>query len=154
MGQEAEGGVTYLLDTNVLIYAADEDEPDRMEKANDLLQRLTPTRQAVVSAQVLTEFVNVALRQGRTRASVEEVYRQVEVYARTLVVLPVTPAIVLEAVRGVRDYQFAYYDAQIWAAARLNQVRYVLSEDFNTGATLDGITFLDPFASDPDFSRM
>ena len=146
--------MTYLLDTNILVYATDEEDRIRMEVANDLLLRLTRTRTALVSAQVLAEFANVSLRRLRAASSREDVYRQVEVYARTLIVLPLTPAIVLEAVRGVRDFQLAYYDAQIWAAARLNQVAYVLSEDFNADATLEGVTFLNPFAPDFDISGL
>ena len=53
---------------------------------------------------------------------------------------------VLEAVRGLRDHGFPYYDAQIWAAARLNQIPIVLSEDFASGSTVEGVTFIDPFA--------
>jgi predicted nucleic acid-binding protein len=59
----------------------------------------------------------------------------------------VTPQIVLEAVRGVRDHWFSFWDAQIWAAARLNQVPVVSSEDF-TGAVVEGVRFVDPFAED------
>jgi predicted nucleic acid-binding protein len=40
-------------------------------------------------------------------------------------------------------------DAQIWAAARLGQVEMVLSEDFNPGSVLDGVTFINPL--DPAF---
>jgi predicted nucleic acid-binding protein len=57
---------------------------------------------------------------------------------------------VLEAVRGVRDHQLAYWDAQIWATARLNQVPLVLSEDFSNGAVIEGVRFVNPFASDFD----
>jgi len=59
-----------------------------------------------------------------------------------------TPLIVLEAARGVRDYQFNYWDAQIWAAARLNQIDTILSEDFNTGAMIEGVRFVNPFVKD------
>jgi predicted nucleic acid-binding protein len=38
----------------------------------------------------------------------------------------------------------SYYDAQIWAVARLGQVAVVLSEDFNPGAVLDGVAFTNP----------
>lgn len=55
--------------------------------------------------------------------------------------------IVLEAVRGVRDYQLSYYDAQIWACARLNQIPVIFSEDFNHGI-LEGINIINPFAQD------
>jgi predicted nucleic acid-binding protein len=52
--------------------------------------------------------------------------------------------IVLEATRGVESYQFSYWDAQIWATARLNQITTVYSEDFNSGATIEGIHFVNP----------
>jgi len=48
----------------------------------------------------------------------------------------------------VRDHQLPYWDAQIWAAARLNQVPIIFSEDFNAGAVLEGVRFVDPFADD------
>ena len=58
---------------------------------------------------------------------------------------PVTPLIVLEAARGVRDHRLGYWDAQLWATARLNQIPTVLSEDFADGQTLDAVRFHDPF---------
>lgn len=138
--------MTYLLDTNVLVYAVDVREPARRARATDLLFHLVAERTGVLPAQVLAEFANVALRRLHTSIGLEAVYRQIEHFEQSLRVLPLTPAIVLEAVRGVRDHRLGYHDAQIWAAARLNQVPYVLSEDFNPGATLDGVTFLNPFA--------
>lgn len=144
----------YLLDTNILVYAVDTRELARMRRANEVIRRLTTHRKAVISTQVLAEFANVTLQRLRSMPSVSEVYRQVELYEKTLTVLPLTPVIVLEAVRGVRDHQLAYYDAQIWAAARMNQVPYVLSEDFNIGATLDGVTFLNPLDSDFDITAL
>jgi predicted nucleic acid-binding protein len=59
-----------------------------------------------------------------------------------------TPQIVLEAVQGVRDHQFSFWDAQIWAVARLNQVEAVFSEDFNPGAVIEGVRLVNPFAED------
>ena len=63
--------------------------------------------------------------------------------------LPLTGPVVLEALRGVRDHSLSYYDAQVWAAARLGQVDAILSEDFNPGAVLEGVRFVNPF--DPAF---
>jgi predicted nucleic acid-binding protein len=47
--------------------------------------------------------------------------------------------------RGVRDHPMAYYDAQIRAVAKLNQVPVPLSEDFKSGGTLEGVHFLNLF---------
>jgi len=60
----------------------------------------------------------------------------------------ITPFVVLEAARGVRDYQFSYWDAQVWAVAKLNQIPVIYSEDFNVGAEIEGIRFLNPLADD------
>jgi predicted nucleic acid-binding protein len=55
--------------------------------------------------------------------------------------------IVLEAIRGVRDHKPSYYNAQIWAAARLNQIPIVFSEDFHHGV-LEGVRLVNPFSAD------
>jgi len=49
----------------------------------------------------------------------------------------------------VRDHHLSYYDAQIWATARLNQVSVVFSEDFQGRQILEGVQFINPFA--PEF---
>ena len=48
----------------------------------------------------------------------------------------------------MREHQLSYWDAQIWAAARLNQVPVVFSEDFRAGVSLEGVRFVNPFAAD------
>lgn len=52
--------------------------------------------------------------------------------------------IVYEAVRGVKEHKFSYWDAQIWASARLNQISLVFSEDFAHGSLIDGVRFINP----------
>ena len=140
----------YLLDTNVLVYSVDGNEPGKQARALDLLARVgrpTPAGPtAALPAQALAEFSRVAMGRLKPPVPADDVYRQVGLYERTFPVHPLTSAVVLEAVRGVRDHQFPYYDAQIWAVAKLNQVPVVLSEDFASGSTVEGVTFVDPFA--------
>jgi predicted nucleic acid-binding protein len=136
----------YLLDTNVIVYAHDGREPEKQARARDVLLRLGAAPSAGVPAQALAEFASVALRKLEPRMPPELLYQQVEALERAFPVLPLTPAVVLEAVRGVRDHQLSYYDAQVWAVAKLAQIQIVLSEDFVSGSVLEGVTFLDPFA--------
>ena len=136
----------YLLDTNVLIYCVDAAEPIKRARALDVTTRLVARGAAVVPIQALAEFARVSLTRMRPPTPSEEVYAEIERLERIFPLAPLTPAVVLEAVRGVRDHRFSYYDAQIWAAARLNQVPVVLTEDFSAGATVEGVTFVDPFA--------
>ena len=69
-------------------------------------------------------------------------------------VLPLTPAVVLEAVRGFRDQSFSYFDAQIWAAAKLVQIPVILSEDFATGSVVEGASFLNPLTENVDLAEL
>lgn len=99
--------------------------------------------------QALSEFSNVCLRKLQPPLAPEEIRLEVERLSSAFPVLPLTPLIVGEALRGVKEHNFSYYDAQVWAAARLGQLPAVLSEDFNPGAVIEGVRFLDPF--DPEF---
>jgi predicted nucleic acid-binding protein len=95
--------------------------------------------------QCLSEFVNVLI--AKRHIPVEQAMAQVEKWYYLFPVFNLTPQIVLEAARGVRDHRLSFYDAQIWAAARLNQVPVVFSEDFQDGQILEGVRFADPFAA-------
>jgi predicted nucleic acid-binding protein len=68
-------------------------------------------------------------------------------------VLDLTGMVALEAIRGVRDYQFNFWDAQVWATARLNQIPVVFSEDFNAGTLIEGVRFVNPFAENFQVER-
>jgi predicted nucleic acid-binding protein len=139
----------YLVDTNVLVYALDRREPARRERAREVLRHGGGAGSAALPAQVLSEFANACLRKLEPRPDPETVRREVERLLLAFPVLPLTGPVVLEALRGVRKHQLSYYDAQIWAVARLGQVGVVLSEDFNPGAVLDGVAFANPL--DPTF---
>ena len=54
-----------LLDTNVLVYADAGDEPTKQQQAIALISSLRASGQAVLSTQVLQEYVNVAVRKLR-----------------------------------------------------------------------------------------
>ncbi len=139
----------YLVDTNLLVYALDRREPEKRERAREVLRRVGGAGTAALPAQVLSEFANACLKKLEPRPEPGAVRREVERLMLAFPVLPVTGPVVLEALRGVREYMLSYYDAQIWAVARLGQVDVILSEDFNPGAVLDGVSFTNPL--DPAF---
>jgi predicted nucleic acid-binding protein len=141
----------YVLDTNVLVYALDRREPEKRDRAREVLRRVGASG-AVLPAQVLSEFANVSLRKLEPRPDPAAVQREVERLLLAFPVLPLTGPVVLEALRGVREHLLSYYDAQIWAVARLGQVGVILSEDFNPGAVLDGVSFANPL--DPAFDLL
>lgn len=137
-----------LLDTNVLVYAYDQNDPAKALRAREILAGLYAAGRGCLSAQVLAEFVSTATRKLRLPLTPEQARQQVEAFSGVFPVFDLTVAVVLEAVRGRRDHRLAYYDARAWAAARLNQAAVIFSEGFPAAATLDGGRFVNPFAPD------
>ena len=135
-----------LLDTNVLVYAFDADEPVKQRIAQDLLDGLVADGSACVSSQVLGEFYVTVTRRFPGSMNPATAARHTERFAELLEVHGGGLQVVLEALRGVIRYRFSYYDAQIWAVARLNHVPVVLSEDFAEGSEVEGVRFENPFA--------
>lgn len=137
-----------FIDTNVLVYASDPADPVRQDQALNVLKALETAATGRLSTQCLSEFMHVTTRGDRNFYSPAEALTQVERLLRAFPVFDLTPMIVLEAARAMCDHGLAYYDAQIWAAARLNQVPLIFSEDFSDGQTLEGVCFVDPFSTD------
>lgn len=145
---------SYLLDTNLLVYCFDNREPEKQERALGLLDRVGRGPSAGLPAQVLGEFANVMLYKMEPPLPPEEVYDQIQLYKKVFPTYPLTPSVSLEAVRGVKEHSFRYFDAQIWATAKLNQVPVVLSEDFPVGATVEGVSFENPLAEEFDLEEL
>ena len=139
----------YLFDTNVLVYAVDPRDPAKRDRARETIRRAVRSGSAALPSQALSEYANVRLKKLRPAPDPEAIGREVERLLLAFPVLALTGPVVLEALRGVRDHGLSYYDAQIWAVARLGQVDVVLSEDFNPGAVLEGVRFANPL--DPAF---
>jgi predicted nucleic acid-binding protein len=137
-----------FVDTNVLVYAYDRSEPEKQERALDVLDRLATTGVGVISTQVLAEFFVAVTGNIPASLSPREGHERIENYLQVWTVLDLTGMVVLEAARGARDHQFNFWDAQIWATARLNQIPVVFSEDFSAGTVIDGVRFVNPFAQD------
>jgi predicted nucleic acid-binding protein len=145
--------ITALIDTNLLVYFFDPRDPVRQNRAGEVLHFLEETKTGYLSVQNLAEFMSVCSRRLTPWITLSEGMQQTELWMIAYPALELTPLIVLEAARGVRDYSMAYYDAQIWATARLNQIPYILSEDFQDGMVLEGVTFINPFSPHFDLSR-
>ena len=137
-----------LVDTNAIVYAYDRSEPDKQLQALRVLDALSNARVLTVSTQILAEFFVTVTRKIPSPLSAAEAVGRLEVFVRGWTILDVTSLVILEAARGARDHQFSFWDAQIWAVARINQIVTVFSEDFNAGSVIEAVQLVNPFAAD------
>lgn len=132
-----------FVDTNVLVYAEDRDEPEKRERARDLLHELIPSRNAVLSLQVLRELF--AASRSKLGLDASEAKNRVETYAR-LDVVELGLDDLLAAIDLHRLHQFSIWDALIVRAALIARCRILYSEDMQDGQRIEGLEIRNPFA--------
>ena len=148
------GRSTYLVDTNVLVYAVDPRDSVKQERAIAALDRVHTRQTGVLSPQILGEFCTTVTRKLPSPLTPADGERLLLDYIASWAVYDLTAAVIMKAVQGLQHYQFSYWDALVWATARENGVPYILSEDFNDGSLLDGVRFLNPFSSAFDIALL
>jgi predicted nucleic acid-binding protein len=142
-----------LIDTNLLVYVFDFGEPEKQRAALKIVDELQLGQKGCLSIQSLSEFINATTRGASPILKIEEALKQIEDFIEAFPVFLLTPTIVLEAIRGVRDHSLAYYDAQIWACAHLNQIPIIFSEDFSDGQSIEGVRFVNPFSENFELEK-
>jgi predicted nucleic acid-binding protein len=139
---------TTFLDTNVLVYLFDHDQPAKAEKARDILEHAKPGSLAL-SAQVLGEFYVVVTRKLRRPLDPAKAAEALD-WLGLLRVVSLDTGLVKAAVRIGRSAQLSYWDALIVAAAAAGGCRRLLSEDLNSGQLIESVRVENPFAEDLD----
>ncbi len=139
-----DAAVVALVDTNVTVYAYDPRDRAKQARAIEVLHRLQVQDAGALSTQALSEFF-ITVTRLPAPLTLAEAEQEVTNFVRSWTVYDVTPRTALEAIRGVRDHQLAYYDALMWAAAKVHGVPYLLSEDFSDGRMIETVRCVNPF---------
>ncbi len=133
-----------FFDTNVLVYADDENEPVKQRLSRDLWAEHRRGGTGVVSLQVLQEYFVTVTRKLKVDASTA--HRRVEILAEFDVAAPQVSDI-LAAIDLHRLHGFSFWDALILRAAKESGCRVLFSEDFQAGREIDGIAIVNPFGN-------
>ena len=131
-----------LLDTNILVYADAADDPAKQRRAVDLITGLRATGSAVLSTQVLQEYVNVALRKLRLP---QALIRERLNFYRRFDVVPASAELIAGALDLHVLHNLSFYDALVVQAAAASGCQRLLSEDMQHGATFRGVLIENPF---------
>ncbi len=132
-----------FLDTNVLVYAVDESEPAKRDRARELLA--APDVPLILSAQVIGEFYVVATRKLAIPLDEADVAAAVAELLR-LPVVPIDAELVRAAIATSRSAQLSYWDALIVEAAAAAGCDRLLTEDLSHGVTIRSVRVENPFA--------
>lgn len=136
------------VDTNVLVYSLDVNEPVKQVKAKNLLAGLTQTQTATILPwQVAGELLNWLRKwqlAGRvSRADVEaHIHDFLNIFP-----LAIPNAQVFSIYFDLHSrFSLSHWDAMLLAACKEAGVTTLYSEDMDSGTDYDGLTIVNPFA--------
>lgn len=132
-----------FFDTNVLVYAFDEEEPGKREVGRGLIEEHLMRGDGMLSVQVLREFYSVVRKAGHPLPEREAV-EAVE-YLATFSPMPENAEMVLSAVARSQAVSISFWDALIVEAALAVGADTLLTEDLQHGQEIEGLRVHNPF---------
>ena len=133
-----------FVDSNVLVYAHDQDAGVKQLRAAERLRELWENGLGRLSTQVLQEFyvtVTQQIPRPLARSLAREVIRNYGLWAESLI----TPSTVVRASEISEAWKLAFWDGMIFAAAEQDGAEFLLSEDWNPGQVIAGSRVVNPF---------
>lgn len=139
----------YFLDTNIIVYLFDPSAPSKREKARQLVRDGLESGRAVVSWQVVQEFLHVGLHKFKSPLTPGEATDFLDgVLGRLCRVYP-SPELWKVALHLAAQTGYHFYDCLILAAALQSGAAWLLSENLQHQHRLGSLTILNPFLLPP-----
>jgi predicted nucleic acid-binding protein len=136
----------YTFDTNILFYAIDEQAGHKHRTARALIADGSYGR-SLILLQTLAELCN-SIRKKLPDA-VSDTSEFVQDILQVFDVAHALPSDLIDAIAAGRDHNIPFWDAMLWATARRAGCTLLLSEDFQDGQVLGGVTIRNPFKMQP-----
>lgn len=136
--------MTDFVDTNVLVYALDEEQGERHETARALVEDLWETKRGFLSTQVLQELYVTLTRKLRKPMTRPRARAVIERYA-AWPTHQITPDDIVAASELEQRHTLAFWDALIIVAAQRLGSERILTEDMQPGRSFSNVRIENPF---------
>lgn len=134
-----------FLDSNVLVYLADNRDEAKQKMARQIIQTaLTKRSEYWISVQTLTEFINVALKKLKLPS---QVIGGLLRFFEQLQIVNLDRGLARRGLEIKDIYKIQYYDSVIIAAAERCGASEIFTEDLNSGQVYCGVKAVNPFQS-------
>lgn len=138
-----------FVDTNVLLYAFDDRDLVKQQRARQWISECWTRRCGRLSTQVLNEFYANARKRFATAISAADARAEVRRYQAWNPWLIDQPTI--DSAWAVESrYHLDYWDALMVAAAQHQACTFLLTEDLQHGQRIDKLQIINPFLVDPE----
>ncbi len=132
-----------FIDTNILVYALDKNEPVKQAKARDLLRKTESDRLGVISTQVLQEYYIVATQKLKVRP---EMAKKIISSLSKFETVVINQPIIEKAIDISFLNKISFWDALIVASAAAARCRVIWTEDLNHDQIINKVKIENPFS--------
>jgi predicted nucleic acid-binding protein len=132
-----------FIDTNILVYAMDQADPQKKKQSRFVLQELREESDiGVISTQILQEFYVTATKKLKLDPIlVKSILRSLENYE----VVVINQDLIESAVDCSILNRVSFWDALVVVSAESSCCDKILSEDLNDGQLIRGVKIENPF---------
>ena len=134
-----------LLDTNILVYCLIDGDAAKRSKARALVRAALERHNAIISYQVVQEFLNVATRKPRVHMKQAEAQQYLEKVLMPLCEVFPDAGLYSTALSIAAETGWQFYDAVVVSSALAGGCESVITEDLQDGRVIRGITIHNPF---------
>ncbi|HEY2414351.1 MAG TPA: PIN domain-containing protein [Pirellulaceae bacterium] len=136
------------VDTNVLLYSVDRNEPTKQLKAQQLLQQIhSAAEPTILLWQVLGELTQQLRRwRDQGRLTPTEFAQHLLAFRHLLPLVLPTPEAFDAAVDLSDRFSLSHWDSMLLGACRAAGVTRLYTEDMGSPRTIDGVELANPFA--------
>jgi len=135
----------FFLDTNILVYAFDPKAKSKREYAQLRITRAVATGDAVISFQVVQEFLSLALRKFPRPMTQPEAQAYLSQVLMPLCEVFPGASLYSSALSIADETGWTFYDSLIVSAALAAGCGVLLTEDLQHGRTVRGLEIRNPF---------
>jgi len=133
-----------FIDTNILIYNVDNNDPKKKSISRSILRKITIEDNPVISTQVIQEFyVAITKKLNIEPLLAKDIIHSFEHFE----IVSVNINIIKEAIDCSIINRLSFWDSLIICAAENTKCEYLYSEDLNHGQIIRGVKIVNPFLS-------
>ena len=134
-----------FLDTNVLVYCFIDGESKKRTKARGLVRAALSTHSAIISYQVVQEFLNVAIRRPQQHMNQAEAQAYLSKVLMPLCEVFPDPSLYSTALSIAGETNWSFYDCLIVSSALAGGCDTLFTEDLQDGRVIRDLTVRNPF---------
>ncbi len=133
-----------FIDTNILVYANDQSDKMKQERAKQIILDGIARENIVLSTQVLSEFYVTVTRKIEQKMPVEIAEKEI-LLLKTVEIVEIDFKLVVQAIKISTQNGLSYWDSLIVSAAMKARCNFLYSEDLNSGQMIGSIKIRNPF---------